>query len=610
MRTVLSAERYVRVLEYTPSPRNRRARRASGLLAAVALVGTAVVTGPAASAATAADDGPADLGLTGADVMTHLTELAQISESFADEGFRTWNGPGYEAAARYAEQVLEDTGAFTVSRQTFEVVSADLGPVTLTVGDTVYTGSHFDNSEGTDVPLTAPLALPTADVDGTHLGCAPADFAAVPAGAIVLVQRGVCSFEEKIDFASAAGVGAVFVYNNARPESEGVAPTDQLENATSGPRAPEQSPAATLPQAAGDTLAALVAAAPADSPVEGTAEIVKEFITTETFNVIADSVEGEAENTIVVGAHLDGVDVGPGVNDNASGSAAVLALAERIAASEVPNDRRVRLALWGAEEIGLLGSTAYVDELVQEDPAELDRIAAYLNYDMIGSENFTVGVYDADRSTFPAEGVTIPDGSVEIERVYTDYFEAIDQPWIDTEYSGRSDYQAFIDNGIPSGGLFSGGDDIKTEEQAALFGGTPGVFMDRNYHTPDDTLANVSRESVDIFAPAIGHATYALAWDAAVVEPPVDPTPEPTEPPVQPSPEPTAEPTSQPSPSASPSATGAAAGSGGRGGLATTGSSFDGAPVAGIGLMMMTVGAAIAAGSVVVRRRARRDQTS
>ncbi|KEP72632.1 peptidase M28, partial [Microbacterium sp. SUBG005] len=148
--------------------------------------------------------------------------------------------------------------------------------------------------------------------------------------------------------------------------------------------------------------------------------------------------------------------------------------------------KRIRLALWSAEEVGLVGSTAYVDDLVANDPAELDRISAYLNYDMIGSENFTVGVYDANESSYDAP-VEIPEGSAEIEQVFTDYFDQIDQPWIDTEYSGRSDYQAFIVNGIPAGGLFSGADDIKTEEQARLFGGTAGVFMDRNYHTVDDT---------------------------------------------------------------------------------------------------------------------------
>ncbi|MEV8239040.1 M20/M25/M40 family metallo-hydrolase [Microbacterium testaceum] len=590
---------------HSPAPRAAsRARRTSAVLATSALVGGALLVAPAAFAAPAPGDAPNDLGLTGADVMTHLTELSDISESFADQGYRSWNSPGYEAAAQYAEQVLEATGAFTVSRHAFDVPYSEFGEASLTVDGTTYTGSHFDNSEGTDSPVTAALALPES-ADGGRLGCEPTDFANVPAGAIVLVQRGDCTFEAKIDNATAAGAGAVFVYNNERPAEEGVSPDDQLTNVASGPRNEEDSPAATLPQASGDALAALVTAAPVDAPVEGTAVIEKQFLVGQSFNIIADSVAGDPDDTVVIGAHLDGVAEGPGVNDNGSGSAAVLALAEKIAASEVPNDKRIRLALWGAEEIGLLGSTAYVNDLVANDPAEWDRISSYLNYDMIGSENFTVGVYDADRSTFPAEGVNIPEGSVEIEKLYTDYFDTIEQPWIDTEYSGRSDYQAFIDNGVPAGGLFSGADDIKTEEQAALFGGTAGVYMDRNYHTINDSLANVNRDSIDIFAPAIGYAAVALAWDAAV-EPspePTEPSPEPTvepttEPTAEPTAQPTAEPTAQPVPS--PSAT---TGPGSRNDLAKTGSNAEGSPLPAIGAGMLVIGALIAAGTIIARRR-------
>ncbi len=584
-------------------PPPRRVRRASAIAATSALVGGALMIAPAAFAAPDAE-APNDLGLTGADVMTHLTELSTISESYADEGYRTWDGPGYEAAAQYAEKVLADTGAFTVTRHAFDVPYSDFGVASLVVDGTVYTGSHFDNSEGTDGDVTAPLALPVSE-DGGFLGCAASDFAEVPAGSIVLVQRGICSFEEKIGFASDAGAAAVFIYNNERPPEENTAPEDQLTNVTSGPRNEEDSPAATLPQASGDAIQALITAAPEDAPVEGTATIEKQFLVGKSFNIIADSTAGDSDDTVVIGAHLDGVAEGPGVNDNASGSAAVLALAEKIAASEVPNDKRIRLALWGAEEIGLLGSTAYVNDLVANDPAEWDRISSYLNYDMIGSENFTVGVYDANRSTFPADGVNIPEGSEAIEKIYTDYFDTIEQPWIDTEYSGRSDYQAFIDNGVPAGGLFSGGDDIKTEEQVEMFGGTSGVFMDRNYHTVDDTLANINRDSVDIFAPAIGHAAAALAWDAAV-EPspePTEPSPEPTtEPTTEPTAQPTAQPTTQPTaqPNPSPSTT---AGPGPRDNLAQTGSDAEGSPLPAIGAGMLVLGALIAAGTVIARRR-------
>ena len=97
-------------------------------------------------------------------------------------------------------------------------------------------------------------------------------------------------------------------------------------------------------------------------------------------------------------------------------------------------------------------------------------------------------------------GVNVPEGSAELEAIFTDFFDSNDQPHVGTEFSGRSDYQAFIDNGVPASGLFSGADAIKTAEEVELFGGTEGVQQDRNYHTIDDTIENVSTESIDIFS--------------------------------------------------------------------------------------------------------------
>ena len=161
----------------------------------------------------------------------------------------------------------------------------------------------------------------------------------------------------------------------------------------------------------------------------------------------------------------------------------------------------MRFAWWGAEELGLEGSTAYVEELATQE-GELDRIATYLNFDMVGSPNYIIGVYDADESTYPAP-VEVPEGSEATEDVLTGWFDSIGQPWVDTEFSGRSDYQAFILNGVPASGLFTGADDIKTEEEVALFGGTAGITHDPNYHSPGDDLSNVNRTALGIMTKAI-----------------------------------------------------------------------------------------------------------
>ena len=96
----------------------------------------------------------------------------------------------------------------------------------------------------------------------------------------------------------------------------------------------------------------------------------------------------------MAGAHLDSVQAGPGINDNGSGSAALLETALMMA--KVKPENTVRFAWWADEEDGLVGSADYVAGLSQ---AERDRIALYLNYDMVGSPNYIFMVYDADEST-------------------------------------------------------------------------------------------------------------------------------------------------------------------------------------------------------------------
>ena len=155
----------------------------------------------------------------------------------------------------------------------------------------------------------------------------------------------------------------------------------------------------------------------------------------------------------MAGAHLDSVPAGPGINDNGSGSAALLEVAQQMAKSK-PNNT-VRFAWWGAEELGLIGSTEWVE---QRTPAELDEIALYLNFDMIGSPNYYFGVYDANESSFEAP-VAVPDGSVDIEETFESFYTLRGEPYDDSAFSGRSDYAAFIDNGIPSGGLFTGAEE-------------------------------------------------------------------------------------------------------------------------------------------------------
>ena len=191
-------------------------------------------------------------------------------------------------------------------------------------------------------------------------------------------------------------------------------------------------------------------------PGSTTHVVVRPNETRTDVNVIAELPGKNRNNVVMAGAHLDSVPAGPGINDDGSGSAALLETALMMA--KVTPDNTVRFAWWGAEERGLVGSRAYVAEL---PPAERSRIALYLNYDMVGSPNYIFMVYDADQSTFQAP-VPVPPGSTAIEDLYESYYTWIGEPYDDTEFSGRSDYQAFIEAGIPTGGLFTGAEQVKT----------------------------------------------------------------------------------------------------------------------------------------------------
>ncbi|MCW2834589.1 MAG: aminopeptidase [Nocardioides sp.] len=189
--------------------------------------------------------------------------------------------------------------------------------------------------------------------------------------------------------------------------------------------------------AIGDDLRNGVINVPTGSTVRVKVDRVNENRTTE--NHIAETPTGDPDNVVVVGAHLDRVTRDPGINDNGSGSAGILEIAEQFAARGIEPRNKVRFIWWSVEGFGLLGSRAYVAE---QTPAQLAKIRLNLNFDMIGSPNFVRFAYDGDNSRFPvgrnsADG---PQGSDEIERVFHDYVASQGLASSETAFSGRSDY--------------------------------------------------------------------------------------------------------------------------------------------------------------------------
>jgi Zn-dependent M28 family amino/carboxypeptidase len=237
-----------------------------------------------------------------------------------------------------------------------------------------------------------------------------------------------------------------------------------------------------------------------DPPIEST-----------QYNVLAELPGRNDDNIIMVGAHLDSVQAGAGIQDNGSGSAAILEVALQMA--KVKPRNTVRFAWWGGEESGLVGSTAYVDGLTEDEQA---AIALYLNFDMIGSPNYVFFVYDGDDSDADGAGPG-PDGSAQIEALFESFYAAQGEASKGTDFDGRSDYGPFIAAGIPAGGLFTGAEDIKTPGEAAIWGGTLGIQYDPCYHLACDDFDNISLDALDINADAVAYATLQYAMNTQAV---------------------------------------------------------------------------------------------
>ena len=102
-----------------------------------------------------------------------------------------------------------------------------------------------------------------------------------------------------------------------------------------------------------------------------------------------------------------------------------------------------------------------------------------------------------------------------------DYFDSQNLESEPTAFDGRSDYDAFISVGIPAGGLFTGAEDVKTAEDAAIYGGTAGLAYDPCYHQACDDIGNITKNSMtalDQMSDASAHATLTFAQSGSAVE--------------------------------------------------------------------------------------------
>lgn len=430
-------------------------------------------------------------------VREHQAALQEVAD--ANGGTRGAGTPGGDESAAYVAGRLEAAG-YEVTIQEYSVLVYDeTGPTILeqvSPGSTVYTDQvDYDLMQySASGDVIAPVESVDLDLglgNSSTSGCEPEDFASFPAGAIALIQRGACTFRLKAEYAEAAGAVGVIIFNQGNTEGR-----LGLLSGTLGSDYTGNLPVVGTTYALGEEFA---------STPGITARLAAETIreNTTTANVLAESVYGDPTNVVVAGANLDSVRSGPGINDNGSGAAALLEVAELMANVETYN--KVRFAWWGSKYATPTGSFNYVANLSSE---ELDNIALYLNFDIIGSPNYVRFVYDGDGSDTGIEG---PDGSGAIEALFADFYGA--QGLASERIVGLTDDFYFSSLGIPYGGIFTGTFQIKTEEQAAIYGGTAGEQLDPCSQLACDTFDNVSLEVLELNAKAVAYAVLQYAMN-------------------------------------------------------------------------------------------------
>lgn len=459
-----------------------------------------------AYADTGVDSAPLRDAVSAENIITHLEAFQAIAD--ANDGNRAAGTSGHVASAEYVEAQLQAAG-YETTRQFFEYqkVIVDVaafeevapGSQAFALNDD-YSPMDF-TAEG---DVTAAVTVVDVNLEGDRAstsGCEAEDFAGFPVGNIALIQRGSCDFAVKAANAEAAGATAVVIFNQGNDD-----PADDRFGVVFGTLG---GPGIGIPVigttfAIGEALVGTVG-------LELRIALQTHEETVETFNVLADT-SGRTDRTVVVGAHLDSVVEGPGINDNASGIGAILETAIQMAELGIEPVNRVRFAFWSGEEDGLIGSDFYVSQLTKR---ELKDHAVNLNFDMVASPNPVRFVYDGDGDALGTSG---PGGSGVVEDVFLEYFASQGLATAPTEFDGRSDYFGFIENGIPAGGLFTGAEGIKSEEEAAIFGGVAGMPYDPCYHSACDTIANIDPVVLEEMADAIAHATLTFAMTTSAVQ--------------------------------------------------------------------------------------------
>ena len=418
--------------------------------------------------------------------MQNLQAIANANPSPAD-GMPSRNSgePGYKASVDYVASVMKAAGydvalqpyKFTYFAYTAPPVFSEVSPAphAYALGDEWNPGQSTGTANAALQPAGG-IVIPPTDAPSSASGCSMSDFSGFVPGRIALIQRGTCFFGEKVLNAQAAGASGVIIFNEGNPGRTGVL-SGSLQDAAGNPIIP------TIPVAftSFDTGLALYnqyqQATQAGTPLPVMKFSIQALVkpNADDWNVIADSKGGDKNHVVVVDAHLDAI-YGAGMLDNGSGSVTILDIAQQM--KNVNPLNKLRFIWFGGEEIGLLGSSYYIDNLSSND---LSHIGYDLDADVTATPNYIVGVLDPAAPDFFGGTVssTFPNRVYKASTLARDqavsYFDSVG---LNHEFLSPTGTDAYNFNlvGIPASGLLTGQDCCKNQQEVNLFGGSLGNY--------------------------------------------------------------------------------------------------------------------------------------
>jgi Zn-dependent M28 family amino/carboxypeptidase len=439
--------------------------------------------------------------------------------------------PGYKASADYVAAKMKAAGYnVTIQQYPFTYFAFTTAPTwseTSPTAQTFVLAQDWNAGQATgtadaDLQPAGGIIIPPTPTTSSTSGCTAADFPSSISGHIALIQRGGCNFGVKVQNAQNAGAVGVVIFNEGNPGRTDVL-NGSLIDAAGNPIIPTIPVAFTSFAIGQGLLNEFQAGTPPHLQLSVHA-LVKP--NAPDYNVIAESKGGDPNHVVVVDAHLDAI-FGEGMLDNASGSATILDIAQQM--KNVTPRNKLRFIWFGGEELGLLGSSFYVNNL---SSTERNKIGYDLDADVTATPNYVVGVLDpagpdlfggTSTATFPnrvykASGIARDIG--------VNYFTSIGKNHVFFSPVG-TDAISFNNVGIPASGVLTGQDCCKSQAEVNLFGGFLGNFEGNipgfdggcvdNPFIWCDNLSNNDKDVLTFMTKGFATTVLGMAFDTKVM---------------------------------------------------------------------------------------------